>query len=644
MRYAQWRSAAVVALARKGTRKMNKDEQNEELFSGINSHKHGREDSFKDGAAHTEKRSPNSEGRDVEGLDKSRIRDLEALKKKHPSERVSLMRERILFLESLDFDPEKTLDDFTALRQMRPDPTYALLGSIPAERIIRMETWLDKRRPSVPKVVASGLLKSDDLHAVTIHSARFRAAFNDSEKLTRMVMLCDEIIARLEAMRSEQLAHQEKIECTKEAEKLGESDTGPYDRVQIGREIIWNIDNQIAEYRSDLRLLLSRLNRARSEEERLFSSMHSWSHDIVRTLESAGFDSSNNRGVRRKVVREIVDILERHARSIPELKAKMDDPKKSFSLIKQILEDRMKAEEIEQEDTVEDVDPVAVDQPHAQELNEIDDDSVDKPDTPQPEPLVPAFDKNAFSLVEICEPAQRADGHGRINGVEDAHAAYAGFASQFGGAVTVNVAGESNPCEIFARLDKRVAFLGQPSHALVEGHPMNWAKFEVPAGPYMLLQVEGKSSLLPRYTGGVLPYVTNLEEADELLRTNGMPSAHPSLQDWGPTGKRPLLRPHVLDSSIGDPAKAYEVCRKLVNLDRLQRSDVHEPDALAEESIVRWWLFLLAGRMRPGQIDLLWPDGFFHGVEGHDPVLKDNGHYRLVRSDGGSISSALKFD
>ncbi|QGY79299.1 hypothetical protein [Sphingorhabdus lacus] len=621
---------------------MDKDEQNEELFSGINSHKTGSEDSFKDGALPTEMRSPNSEDRDVEGLDKSRIRDVEALKKKHPSERVSLMRERILFLESLGFDPEKTLNDFTVLRQMRPDPTYALLGSIPAERIRRMETWLDKRRPSVPKVVASGLLKSHDLPTVTIHSARFRAALNDSEKLTRMVMLCDEIIARLVAKRSEQLAHQEKIECTKEAKKPGESDTGPYDRAQIGRELIWNIDNLIAEYRSDRAMLLGRLSRARSEEERLFGAVPGWSLDIARTLESAGFDASSNRSVRRKVVQEIMEILERYAGPIPELRAKMDNPKGSFSLMNQVLEDRMTAEEIEAEDKIDEVAPVADDQPIPQDLGEVDNEIAGNPDPAQPSHLAPAFDNNGLSLLEISEPAQRADGHGRINGVENARAAYAGFASQFDEAITINVAGKSDP--IFARLDKRVAFLEQRSHNLYEGDPMNWAKFEVPAGPYMLLQVEGKSSLLPRYTGGLFPSVANLEEADELLRTNGMPTAHTSPQDWGPTGKRPLLRPHVLDSTIGDPTKAYEVCRRLVNLDRWQWSDAHEPSALAEESIVRWWLFLLAGRMRPGQIDLLWPDGFFHGVEGHDPVLKDNGHYRLVRSDGGSISSAFKFD
>lgn len=130
--------------------------------------------------------------------------------------------------------------------------------------------------------------------------------------------------------------------------------------------------------------------------------------------------------------------------------------------------------------------------------------------------------------------------------------------------------------------------------------------------------------------------------AHELLSMNGMPGATASLQDWGPTGKRPLLRPHELDSTLDDPADAYEICRKLVKMDRWQRSDAHDPSVLAEESVVRWWLFLLAGRMRPGKIDLLWPDGFFHGVEGHDPVLRDKGHYRLVRVDDGSIRSALK--
>ncbi len=624
---------------------MNEDNRTEDFFSDINGHDNGTDDTFKDRENHVEARSADSKRGDTDGLDESKIHDLKAIEKKLPSERVSLMRERVMHLEGLGLDPKKTLTDFTLLRQMRPDPTYALLGKTPAERIKRMEIWLDRRRPSVPKVITSGLLKSDDLNAVTIHSARFRQAFNDSEKLTRMVIMCTEIIKRLEDKRSEQVAHQEEIEFAEKAKEAVESDAGPYDRVQIGREMIWIIDNHIAEYRSDLEMLVSRLNRARSEEKRLISAMHGWSVDIARTIESTGFDSSNNRSVRRKVIQEIMDILERHAGSIPELRAKMDHPEGSYPLMKQVLEDRMIVEEVEAEDTIGDVAPIAIDQFMPQILSEIEDDVVDNISQPPPKPLAPAFDVNARFLPEISEPTQRADGHGRINSIENADSAYAGFESPVGDAVTISVPGQSNPCGIFARLDRRVAFLEQSSHTLFEGDPMIWAKFEVPAGPYRLLQVEGKSSLLPRYTGcGLLPPVANLEDAGELLRTNSMPSAPNSLQDWGPAGKQPLLRPHELDSTLDDPADAYEICRKLVNMDRWQWSDAHDPSVLAEESVVRWWLFLLAGRMRPGKIDLLWPDGFFHGVEGHDPVLKDNGHYRLVRVDGGSRSSALKSD
>lgn len=625
---------------------MDKDEQNEELFPGINGHKQGREDPFEVRPAHAELRSPHSEGCDVEGLDEPKIHDPEALKKKHPSERVSLMRERKMFLESLDFDPEKTLNDFTLLRQMRPDPTYALLGRIPAERIIRMETWLDKRRPSVPKVVASGLLKSDDLRAVTIHSARFRAAFNDSEKLTHMVMLCDEIIARLEAKRSEQLAHQEKIECAKEAEDPGESDTGPYDRAQIGRELIWNIDNLIAEYRSDLAMLLGRLSRARSEEKKLFGAVHGWSLDIARTLESAGFDASSNRSVRRKVVQEIMEILERYAGPIPELRAKMDDPKGSYSLMKQVLEDHMTAEEIEAEDLIDDSAPTAGDQTNPSELSGIEDDVVDNPSQPELGLMAPAFDKNALCLVEIVEPAQQSEGHGRVNGVEDAHAASAGFASQYDCTTTIEMPDKPEMVDIFARMDKRIPFLEKWHHAVSLGDPLNWAKFDVPAGPYKLIQIKGRSGLLPCYQEiSSMPPVESLQDAVDLLDGTGEPAVRLSLSAWGPAGERSArLNEHVLNGPSGDPTEAYEVCRKLFDLRSWIWSNADQPSDLAKESMIRWWLFLLAGRMRPGQIDLLWPDGFFHGVEGHDPVLKDNGHYRLVRSDGGSISSALKAD
>lgn len=79
--------------------------------------------------------------------------------------------------------------------------------------------------------------------------------------------------------------------------------------------------------------------------------MHGWLIDIARTLEASGFDASNNRSVRRKVIREFMEILERYAESNPELRAKMDDPVGSYSLMKQVLEDRMTAEEVEAEGT-----------------------------------------------------------------------------------------------------------------------------------------------------------------------------------------------------------------------------------------------------------------------------------------------------
>ena len=118
-----------------------------------------------------------------------------------------------------------------------------------------------------------------------------------------------------------------------------------------------------------------------------------------------------------------------------------------------------------------------------------------------------------------------------------------------------------------------------------------------------------------------------------------------SLAEWDAPGTGyEHLRPAVLYGNYGDPVQAYEVMKRAVVM---HLSSVLGPDEagrispLAHDHMARFWLFLTVGRMRSSQLEQLWPDGFFHGVEGHDVGLGNDGHLRLLRMHKGSIDASI---
>jgi len=390
--------------------------------------------------------------------------------------------------------------------------------------------------------------------------------------------------------------------------------------------------------------LMDRLVVLQAREDKVEGSLPSWIIEIARLIEATGLQAGSFRGVRRQMIEEVIQALMRVASGLPDEVNKTTQTDGLFDRFASRTLDRAEAD-----DAISEVLAGVVDgQPAPLASGNDDDDDKVQSDKQDAVLLAPAFDETALNILPIGDPAQRAEGHGMIAGIENATDAYAGFASQYVGTLMTSMRHKEELSDVYIRFDERISLPAEGFSVGLDGEidALNWAKFEVPAGPYKLVQMKGQSSFLPRYTEhGMLPPVASLEDAGNLLGMNGEPGVQLSLQAWGPAGSGSAhARAHVLDGSRGDPAQAYEICRKLVAMQRVRWKDAEHVSDVAMDSIARWWLFLLAGRMRPGQIDLLWPNGFFHGVEGHDPFLRDKGHFRLFRCDGGRIGSALKAD
>ncbi len=530
--------------------------------------------------------------------DKELLRDL--TKVKTSSEKSKIKREREAHLRMLDLDPNVVMKDYSRLCGMGIDPSFALVSSDPMERIQRMELWVSERRKAMPRAGSAPLLKEKENGPTSINSARAVDAYDDVEEVARLIFLSRTITSRLEVMVSEQRALESE--------------------------------------------LLDRLTVLQGREEKIVSNPPSWILEISRVIEATGLQAANFRGHRREMVDAVIEAVVKVASNLPDDVNKTLETDGIFDRVTTRMRDHADSVDALFAGQLPDVDG----QPVPPALGNDDDDDIDFSAQQSAGPLAPAIDEKALGFFESGELCQRADGHGLITSIDNVDTAYAGFASQYIDTMQVLATYNKELGDVFARLDERVPFpAGQFSVGLDgEIDPLCWAKFEVPAGPYKLIQVKGQSSLLPRYTQfGMLPPVASLEDAGNLLGMIGEPGVQSSLKAWGPAGDGPAhTRPHVLDGSQGDPAEAIEVCRKLVAMQRVRWKDAEHVTDIAMESIARWWLFLLAGRMRPGQIDLLWPDGFFHGVEGHDPLVTENAHYRLVRCDGGRIGAALKAD
>lgn len=162
-----------------------------------------------------------------------------------------------------------------------------------------------------------------------------------------------------------------------------------------------------------------------------------------------------------------------------------------------------------------------------------------------------------------------------------------------------------------------------------------WLRFSVPAGPFKLCQMLGQEERLPPYHSSVsLPPYIELAAYGRMLKLGDYEIE--DLAKWGTGGKQPAhLREHNLTQKCGNPDLAYAVIRRAVErhyslgvmLNRLPELASGQTDLMA-----RYWLFLLVGRMRLGQVIGLWGEGFFDDVPGHDPLMKDRGYWLIRRT------------
>ncbi len=222
----------------------------------------------------------------------------------------------------------------------------------------------------------------------------------------------------------------------------------------------------------------------------------------------------------------------------------------------------------------------------------------------------------------------RAEGHGRIDGLTPENC-FAGVVSavQHGPESTLlDAASACMQTRSAIDLGELVVMPG----GMVEAAA--WTRFEVPMGPYVLQQTLGCSNTLPPFHSAVsLPPYISLAQYGRLLGLADFELRDLAL--WDAPGDGPAhMRPHLLNGPAGRPDLAYEVMKRAVE-DHYRLNEglnrLPELTAKAADQMARFWLFLVAGRMRPASISTLWGEGFFAGVEGHDPVLKDTGYWSL---------------
>ena len=199
--------------------------------------------------------------------------------------------------------------------------------------------------------------------------------------------------------------------------------------------------------------------------------------------------------------------------------------------------------------------------------------------------------------------------------------------------------GEQSPLDASrkARMEEREGFQ-LSSVKVVDGvlPDAAWTRYEVLYGDYALVQMKGASSVLPRLrdaanladpssglVSGMFPPFASMARFGEMVGVSDRELK--SLAAWdAPGAGSGHMQPSVMDGGRGDPVQAYEVMKRAVAMHLSSVLGADEAGRIAPvtlDHMARFWLFLTVGRMRAEQLELMWPGGFFHGVEGHDLSL-----------------------
>ncbi|WP_156522826.1 hypothetical protein [Erythrobacter neustonensis] len=521
-------------------------------------------------------------------------------------------RKRERFMAWLGLDDDEAIELYHRMRMSQIPSEHALLGATAEERLTRMKETVEAKLRSLPRFTYPEFRSRLKINQrVKITSELFDVVPNDADELAKMALLSGEMITRM----------------------------------------IDKIDEQMALHLQ----IVDRLEAARRLEEKAIASPPEWTLEIARMIESTGFDRLSIRSKGKDIVRDIRKVLEQHGKS-PENASEMFDrlgDRLAANIDREFYDGDLDAnsqvpidEDSETAVMIEGTSDVVPDEWSPSGGSAVSDLSSGR--------MAEAFFAGDFGAKTATDPKPdeaRPDCLAVIAGLEDLirfDAMYSQFDRR-----------EPSPLNnsYMARIEERDRY-SMAIATLINGvlPDAAWLRYEAVAGDYALVQMRGPSSILPRLnnafdlampgTGaisGMLPPYASMARYGEIV---GATEAElRSLAAWDAAGTGPAhLRPAVLNGTNGDPVQAYEVMKHAVHVHLskvLGYDEAAQISPLAREHVARFWLFLVLGRMRNPQLDRLWPDGFFHGVEGHDVGLGNHGYLRLLRMNTGSIDASI---
>jgi hypothetical protein len=562
----------------------------------------------------------------------------EALARKTRGEYSEVNRNRDALLDSVDLNSPENKTLRGRIDSLKIDGLFAMLPDDPMDRIDRYRGLIEGRLKSLPAYAFYDLkpkMKIDG--SVSIRSERMASIIEDADEIQKSLTLSAHVITSLYEKLHEQIAlHEELLEHAKTVKQT---------------------------------------------QHQAMAALPGWSLELARFVEALGIQSETVKRNRTEIHNALKEALAEF----------VADDKRSDIMVA-YLEDRSNIDEViptpsndvtskNIDEPIADIAPIFEPSPSATDMiaptlelastiAEIATTDVSPLDHIAPTVLDNVVDQPAKPALSFCGDFNPADhdiipfdptrtnteptqGICRIDGIEKGHG-LSGLFSQFD---YEKIDGLKSI--LAQRMDQRsqwVEHLRQPFSKNCFGASSNaWNKYDVPIGDYVIVQKKGRSSILPDY------------QLDTYLPPyHSMASYLGLLSDCAPEIDLPLkgnlliwdcltevangekyMRYHIDGRHRGgDPQQAYELIRQVVPLYLKLASSLTRPDntsELVKEHMVRFWLFLLVGRMRGNMLNALWPDGFFHGVHGFDPVLKDKGHMVLYRAKAGSIANSIEY-
>ena len=543
-------------------------------------------------------------------------------------------RERRNFLASVGITDPDLVDLFGKMEQVDFDATYVFLTSDEVEQETRLDELLGRRLNAVPSYAFTNLRARRRIGTRVSGASRLKADLDaDLESIEKSLVLSADIIGRLEEMLAVR-------------------------RVRHDR-------------------LIQHYGFLREKHREAQQAVPPWGAAYMRSLESTGKSRDMLRAKAASIWGGFVDVI----------RTELGDGAVESPAFVRELERFVKEVEGLPEDAVQSIDGAPDDDDLVvEDHTDIDDTAAFPLDAAIP---VPFDDKVPFDSVsaipnvvpqtplETPSPAPsgrtvgaffagsigaktssdttaddvRSGGFAMIEGLENEDR-FEGVFSQF-------ERGEASPLDASrkARMEEREAFQ-LSSVKVVDGvlPDAAWMRYEVPYGDYALVQMKGASSVLPRLrdavnltdpsaglVSGMLPPFASMARFGEMVGASDKELK--LLAAWDAPGiGEGHMRPSVMDGGRGDPVQAYEVMKRAVAMHLSSVAGAEEAGRITPVTIdhmARFWLFLTVRRMRPSQLELMWPGGFFHGVEGHDVGVGNNGYMRLLRRRSGSIDASI---